>query len=161
MTLASAVGSLAMRFTFRPLLRPLGFRRLLIGNALLTGAFLIGCGFFRVTTPYVAIVLVLMVGGFSRSVQFTAVQSLGYAEMPTERISRATSFMAMAQQLAQSFGVGLVALVVHLSLAWQDRVAIAPEDIALGYFTIGCLALASVAVFYRLPSHACVGVVGR
>ncbi len=116
MTLASAVGSLAMRFAFRPLLRPLGFRRLLICNAVLTGAFLIGCGFFRVTTPYAVIALVLLIGGFSRSIQFTAVQSLGYAEMPSELFSRATSFMAMAQQLVQSFGVGLVALVVHLSL---------------------------------------------
>jgi EmrB/QacA subfamily drug resistance transporter len=161
MTLASAVGSLAMRFTFQLLLRPLGFRRLLIGNALLTGAFLIGCGFFQVTTPYLVIALALLIGGFSRSVQFTAAQSLGYAEMPTELFSRATSFLAMAQQLAQSFGVGLVALVVHLSLSWHDRVAIAPEDIALGYFTIGFMALASVVVFYRLPAHAGVELSGR
>jgi EmrB/QacA subfamily drug resistance transporter len=154
MTLASAVGSLAMRFAFRPLLRPLGFRRLLIYNAVLTGAFLIGCGFFRVTTPYAVIALALLIGGFSRSIQFTAVQSLGYAEMPSELFSRATSFMAMAQQLVQSFGVGLVALVVHLSLIWHARAAIAPEDVALGYFTIGVMALASVVIFYRLPAHA-------
>jgi hypothetical protein len=154
MTLASAVGSLAMRFTLRPLLRPLGFRRLLIWNAVLTGAFLIGCGFFRVTTPYAVIALVLLIGGFSRSIQFTAVQSLGYAEMPSELFSRATSFMAMAQQLTQSFGVGLAALVVHLSLVWHARAAIAPEDVALGYFTIGAMALASVVIFYRLPAQA-------
>jgi EmrB/QacA subfamily drug resistance transporter len=161
MTLASAAGSVAMRFTFRLFLKPLGFRRLLIGNALLTGAFLIVCGFFQVTTPYLVIVLVLLIGGFSRSVQFTAVQSLGYAEMPSELFSRATSFLAMAQQLAQSFGVGLVALIVHLSLSWHDRIAIAPQDIALGYFTIGVLALASVAVFYRLPSEAGAELSGR
>jgi len=161
MTLASAVGSLAMRFTFRLLLKPLGFRRLLIGNALVTGAFLIGCGFFRVTTPNLVIVLALLIGGFSRAVQFTVVQSLGYAEVPSERFSRATSFLAMAQQLAQSFGVGLVALIVHLSLSWHDRVAIAPHDIALGYFTIGVMALASVLVFYRLHPEAGAELSGR
>jgi EmrB/QacA subfamily drug resistance transporter len=161
MTLASAVGSVAMRFTFRLFLKPLGFRRLLIGNALLTGAFLIGCAFFQVTTPYLVIVLALLIGGFSRSVQFTAVQSLGYAEMPSELFSRATSFLAMAQQLAQSVGVGLAALIVHLSLTWHDRIAIAPQDIALGYFTIGVMALASVAVFYRLPSEAGAELSGR
>ncbi|HEY6255976.1 MAG TPA: MFS transporter [Xanthobacteraceae bacterium] len=160
-TLASAVGSLATRFALQPLLRPLGFRRLLIGNALLTGAFLIGCGFFRVSTPYLVIVLVLLIGGFSRSVQFTAAQSLGYAEMPSALLSRATSFMAMAQQLAQSFGVGLVALVVHLGLIWHAREAIAAEDVALGYFTIGVLALASAVIFYRLPSHAGAELSGR
>jgi EmrB/QacA subfamily drug resistance transporter len=161
MMLAGAVGSLAMRFTFRLVLRPLGFRRLLIGNALLMGAFLIGCGLFQVTTPYLVIVLALLIGGFSRSVQFTAVQSLAYAEMPSERFSRATSFLAMAQQLAQSVGVGLAALVVHLSLTWHDRVAIAPQDVALGYFTIGVIALASVVVFYRLPAEAGIELSGR
>ena len=87
-----------------------------------TGGYLITCGFFRVGTPYPLIVLALLIGGFSRSVQFTAAQSLGYAEMPSELLSRATSFMAMAQQLAQSFGVGLVALVVHLGLAWHGAI---------------------------------------
>ncbi len=154
MTLASAVGSVAMRFAFRPLLRPLGFRRLLIGNAVVSGGFLIGCGFFHVTTPYVVIALMLLIGGFSRSIQFTAVQSLGYAEMPTEVFSRATSFLAMAQQLAQSFGVGLAALAVHLSLSWHERAAITSDDVALAYFTIGFLVLTSVLVFYRLPAHA-------
>jgi hypothetical protein len=143
-----------MRFAFRPLLRPLGFRRLLICNAIVTGAFLIGCGFFRVTTPYLIIVVVLLIGGFSRSVQFTAVQSLAYAEMPSALFSRATSLLAMAQQLAQSFGVGLVALVVHLSLTRHGGAAMTPEDIGFGYFTIGILSLASVAVFYRLHPEA-------
>jgi EmrB/QacA subfamily drug resistance transporter len=154
MTLASAVGSLAMRFTFQLLLRPLGFRRLLMGNAVVSGGFLIACGFFQVTTPYLVIGLVLLIGGFSRSIQFTAAQSLGYAEMPSELFSRATSFLAMAQQLAQSFGVGLVALAVHLSLVWHARAAMTPQDIAAGYFTVGLLALASVAVFYRLHAEA-------
>jgi EmrB/QacA subfamily drug resistance transporter len=160
-TLASAVGSLAMRFTFALLLKPLGFRRLLIGNALLTAAFLISCGFFQVTTPYVVIVVVLLIGGFSRSVQFTAAQSLGYAEIPTAVFSRATSFLAMAQQLAQSFGVGLVALIVHLSLIWHDRVAIAPQDVALGYFALGFLVLMSTIVFYRLHAEAGAELSGR
>ena len=121
---------------------------------MLTGAFLIGCGLFHVTTPYAVIAFALLIGGFSRSIQFTAVQSLGYAEMPSELFGRATSFMAMAQQLAQSFGVGLAALVVHLSLIWHARAGIASEDVALGYFTIGVMALASVVIFYRLPAHA-------
>jgi EmrB/QacA subfamily drug resistance transporter len=154
MTLASATGSLAMRFAFSSLLRPLGFRRLLIGNALVTGLYLSGCGLFRPATPYVLIVLALLIGGFSRSVQFTAVQSLGYAEMPSAVVSRVTSFSAMAQQLAQCIGVGLAALVVHLSLFWHGRAMIMAEDVGSGYFVIGAMALLSIVIFYRLPAHA-------
>jgi len=153
-TLASAFGSVVMRFSFRPILRVFGFRWLLICNALLTGVYLIACGFFDIATPLLVIVLVLVVGGFSRSVQFTAVQALQYAEMPTGLMSRATSFAAMTQQLSQSFGVGLTALVVHISLTWHDRAMMLPEDVALGFFTIGLLALASIIIFLRLPPQA-------
>jgi len=153
-TLASAFGSVVMRFTFRPILRVFGFRWLLICNASLTAVYLIACGFFDIATPLVVIVLVLVVGGFSRSVQFTGVQALQYAEMPTGLMSRATSFAAMTQQLSQSFGVGLTAFVVHLSLIWHDRATMFPADVALGFFTIGCLAVVSIIIFLRLPPQA-------
>jgi hypothetical protein len=154
MMLASATGSLLMRFTFRPLLRLFGFRRLLIGNALVTGFYLVGCGFFQPTTPYSLIIVALFVGGYSRSVQFTAAQSLAYAEMPPQKTSSATSFSAMAQQLAQSFGVGFAALAVHLSLVWHGRAVLVVDDVAAGFFVIGILSLASAVIFWLLPSSA-------
>jgi EmrB/QacA subfamily drug resistance transporter len=153
-TLASAVGSLLTRFMFRPVLYLLGFRRLLICNALLTGAFLITCGFFTPGTPHFVIAAVLFIGGFSRSLQFSAAQSLAYADMPPEKISRATSFSAMAQQVSQSIGVGLAALVVHLTLTWFGRDALLHHDVAPAYFTLGVLSAASAVIFWRLPLQA-------
>ena len=154
MTLASAAGSVTMRFTLQPILRRTGFRRLLIWNGILCGAYLIACGFFDATTPLIVIVVVLISGGFARSIQFTTAQSLAYAEVPSEKMSRATSFAAMVQQLLQSIGVGLTALMVHLSLTWHDRTMLAPEDVALGYYAIGACALLSALVFWRLPPQA-------
>jgi len=153
-TLASAAGSVLMRFSFRPILRWFGFRRLLIVNALLTGVFLIACGFFTPATPYVIIIALLFIGGFSRSVQFTGAQSIAYAEMPPEKTSRATSFSAMVQQLMQSVGVGLAALVVHFSLTWHDRTVLVHDDVAPAYFTLGLMAIASAVIFWRLPATA-------
>jgi len=153
-TLASAAGSLLMRFTFRPLLRLFGFRHLLIFNALLTGAFLIGCGFFTPATPYLVIIAALFIGGFSRSVQFTAAQSLAYADMPPEKTSRATSFSAMAQQLMQSVGVGFAALIVHLSLAWHGRTVLVHDDVAPAYFALGLASIISAFIFWALPAQA-------
>ena len=153
-TLASAAGSLLMRFTFRPVLRLFGFRPLLIWNALLTGAFLVSCGFFTAATSYVVIVAILFIGGWSRSIQFTAAQSLAYADMPPEKTSRATSFSAMAQQLTQSIGVGLAALVVHISLSWHERSTLTPDDVAPAFFTLGLLSVASAVIFWRLPRNA-------
>jgi EmrB/QacA subfamily drug resistance transporter len=153
-TLASAGGSVLMRFVFRPVLLVFGFKRLLICNAFLTGAFLITCGFFSAATPYLVILCILFIGGFSRSVQFTAVQSLAYAEVPSDKISRATSFSAMAQQLSQSVGVGLAALIVHLSLMWHERTTLVAGDVALAFFVLGSLSFLSAYIFWRLPAHA-------
>jgi hypothetical protein len=153
-TLAGAAGSLVTRFAFRPILRFTGFRRLLIYNALVTAAYLFACGFFRLSTPYLFMLTILFVGGLSRSTQFSAIQSLSYAEMPSNLMSRATSFSAMNQQLAQSFGVGLAALVIHLSLLWRGSSDLTAADIAPGCFAIGCAAIGSCLIFLRLPVGA-------
>jgi len=162
MLLAGAIGSSVMRFTFRPMLQVLGFRRMLIYNGILAAAFLSACGLFTATTPLVVIVLVLFVAGYSRSTQFTAVQSLGYAEIPAEVMSRATSFSSMMQQLMQSFGVGLVALVVHVSTVLHGRDdVITAGDVSLGFFAIGLLSALSIVVFYLLPKSAGSELTGR
>lgn len=49
-------------------------------------------------------IAVLLAGGFFRSLQFTAVNTLTYADIGPERMSRASSFAAMAQQLGISLG---------------------------------------------------------
>jgi EmrB/QacA subfamily drug resistance transporter len=155
MLLAGAIGSTVMRFTFQPMLHALGFRRLLIYNGLVAATFLAACGLFTATTPLIVIVLVLFVAGITRSTQFTAVQSLGYAEIPSEVMSRATSFSSMMQQLMQSFGVGLVALVVHLSTVLNGHEdIITAADVSLGFFAIGLLSALSLVVFYRMPATA-------
>ncbi len=161
MLLAGAVGSTVMRFTFQPILELFGFRRLLICNGLLCGACLAGCGLFTSATPLVVMIVVLFVAGFSRSTQFTGEQALGYAEIPSTVVSRATSFSAMMQQLLQSFGVGLTALVVHLSTVLHGRIDITTEDVALGFFTIGLLSALSVIVFCLLPDRAGAELTGR
>ena len=85
--LAGAIGSTVMRFTLRPMLNVLGFRWMLIWNGLLTGACLAACGLFTAQTPLVVMLAVLFIAGFSRSTQFTGVQSLGYAEIPSAVMS--------------------------------------------------------------------------
>ena len=162
MLLAGAVGSTVMRFTFRPVLQWFGFRWLLICNALLNAACLAACGLFNAGTPLLVMVLVLFVAGFTRSTQFTGVQSLGYAEIPSAVMSRATSFSSMMQQLMQSLGVGLTALVVHLSTIWHGHTdVITTADVSIGFFVIATLSALSVVIFYLLPPTAGSELTGR
>jgi EmrB/QacA subfamily drug resistance transporter len=160
-TLGNAAGSVLMRFTFQQILKFFGFRTLLVGTAILMGLILISCGFFTPATPIALMMAILVVSGFCRSTQFTAVQSIGYADLTTPQTRRATSFAAMLQQLSQSVGVGLSAGVVHLSLLWHGRTDVSPADVALGFFVIGACSLSSCLVFYRLPHDAGMQLSGR
>ncbi len=160
--LAGAIGSTVMRFTLRPMLNFLGFRGMLIWNGLLTGACLAACGLFTIHTPLIVMLAVLFIAGFSRSSQFNSIQSLGYAEIPSSVMARATSFSSMMQQLMQSIGVGLTALVVHISTVVHGHGDIIhASDVSYGFFAIGVLSALSVIVFYRLPATAGSELTGR
>ena len=135
---------------------------MLIWNGLLSGACLTACGLFTAQTPLVVMLSVLFIAGFSRSTQFTGVQALGYAEIPSAVMARATSFSSMMQQLMQSIGVGLTALVVHIStVAHGHGDIIHASDVSYGFFAIGALSALSVIIFYLLPPTAGSELTGR
>src|SRR5690606_12802148 len=82
LTFTAAVGAIAMKPTAAPILRRLGYRRALIGNAAISAGFMAAYGLFRPETPEALIVALLLIGGFFRSLQFTAVNTLAYADVP-------------------------------------------------------------------------------
>ena len=86
-TFTSTMGALIVKAAAASVLKRFGFKTVLISNALLGGAFIAACASFSVTTPFAAMIAVLLVGGFFRSLQFTSVNALAYAEVPQARMS--------------------------------------------------------------------------
>jgi len=149
-TFASAVGSLLMKFVAQPILHGLGFRRVLMVNAVLTGAFVVACVIFTPLTPAWVMIVVLLFGGFFRSLQFTAVNTLTFADIPPEKMSSASSFSAMAQQLGISLGVAVAAATLHLSMLVRHAVTLETPDVLAGFVVIGALCMLSSLSFHRL-----------
>lgn len=58
----------------------------------------------------------------------------------------------MAQQFPLSLGVGVAALVLHVSLAWHGRSRMTAGDVRPAFIIIGLIGLASVFSFLRLPA---------
>lgn len=153
-TFASAAGAMLMKFVATPIVQHFGFRRVLTVNAILTGIFIIACAAFTANTPIWLMIGILLLGGFFRSLQFTAINTLTYADMTPERMSRASSFSAMAQQLGISLGVGVAAVTLNLSIAARgaDRVSI--TDVMIAFIVVGVLCSASTLSFRRLSKNA-------
>ena len=153
-TFTSAVGAMIMKFVASPIIQRFGFKRVLVVNALLTAVFIALCGLFRADTPIWIMAAILVIGGFFRSLQFTAVNTLTYADLGSKDMSRASSFAAMAQQLGISLGVACAAVTLNLSMSLRSGSELALVDIIWGFVAIGLITAASAISFSRLPADA-------
>lgn len=161
LTFTSAAGALFMKMTATPIIRRFGFRSVLIGNGALSAAILMSYALFRPTTPHAVIILTLFVGGFFRSLQFTALGTLAYADLSPAQMSGASSLASMAQQLFLSLGVALAALLLHVSMGMRGRATLSVHDFALPFVITGILAMLSALIFVPLERHAGHEVSGR
>jgi len=161
LTFASAAGALLMKATAPPIIRRLGFRSVLIGNGVLSAFIMMSYALFRSTTPHFVIVLTLLIGGFFRSLQFTALGTLAYADVPDALMSNASSLSSMAQQLFLSLGVTLGALLLHIALHGRTAAHLSVHDFTPAFMIMGVLALLSSLLFIPLEYHAGDEVSGR
>ena len=106
-TFTSTLGALFMKAAAPRMLKMFGFRQVLIWNAILGGLSIALCAIFRDSTPFWIMIGILMLGGFFRSLQFTSINALAYAEVPTSRMSRATALAAVGQQVSLATGVAI------------------------------------------------------
>jgi EmrB/QacA subfamily drug resistance transporter len=128
LSFASAVGSIFMKAGARHMLRYFGFRTITTGNAVICGLFYLVYAAFTPSTPVVIIFILLLVGGLFRSLQFTAIQTLAFADITMPRMSRATTLSATCQQLAVCAGVAFGAMLLHLTLWWRGTSVLAAVD---------------------------------
>ena len=154
MTFVSAAGALVMKTAAPPILRRFGFRSVLLVNAVIVGVSFVAYAFFKPTTPHWIMLTVLAVGGFFRSLQFTSLNGLAYAEIEQDRMSRASTTSSMAQQLVQSIGIGLAALLLHLLMTAKGQTQMTTETIAPAFVVIGLITLISILFFIPLPRNA-------
>ena len=81
-----------MKPTAAPIIRRWGFRTVLVGNGVISAGILMLYALFRPSTPYVLIILTLFIGGFFRSLQFTCLSTLTYADVTPQMMSNASTF---------------------------------------------------------------------
>ncbi len=153
-TFATALGAMGMKWATTTILRRFGFRTILVTNALISSAFLAVCAAFTQTTPVFLIVLLLFVGGFFRSLQFTSINTMAYADVEAERVGRATALVSVAQQLAVSSGVALGASVVELTVHFKGGGPLQASDFPPAFLAVAAISALSVLIFLRLSPEA-------
>jgi EmrB/QacA subfamily drug resistance transporter len=160
-TFASSAGALVMKPGAQYALRWFGFRDTLIWNGALSGIMLIACAAFRPTWPAAAIYLVLLIGGFLRSLQFTAYNTLAYGDVPRPQMSAATSLYTAGQQLAATVGVSVGALSLEVARQMSHHITPETSDFSAAFVVVGLMTLAAAPIAILMPVSAGDDLTGR
>jgi EmrB/QacA subfamily drug resistance transporter len=150
-TFATAVGSLSMKITARPIIRRYGFRNVIMFNGLISAGGIGLCAFLTSGMPKSLIFTLLLIIGFFQSLQYTATQAMTYADVEQPLMSTATSIASMTQQLSRGFGISAVAVLLNLSLAWRGATTLGAFDFKVAF--AGAVTFALSSLFYGWILH--------
>jgi EmrB/QacA subfamily drug resistance transporter len=113
LVIALFAGNLGIKPLTSPILRRWGFRTVMVANALGQAATMIGCAMLPIGAPVWVIVAVLVASGASRSLQFTALNTLAFADVPQPAMSSANTLFSVAFQLGIGLGVAIGAVTLR------------------------------------------------
>jgi EmrB/QacA subfamily drug resistance transporter len=164
LTFSSTLGAMLVRAGSRSLLRWLGFRRALIWGALGAAAVTAVFALLNADTPTWIVVVCVLVSGCVRSIQYLALNTISFADVPSPLLSRSTSVSGVFQQLARGFGVALGAALLAI-VAGSEHVSVG--NFRIVFLLIAVVPLISAVGFLRLdeddgaevsghPTHAAV-----
>jgi EmrB/QacA subfamily drug resistance transporter len=153
-TFASSAGSMAMKLAAKPILHRFGFRQTMVWNGLVATLFLASYAAFRPSWPVAAIYAVLLVGGFFQSLQFTAYNTIAYADIPRAQMSSATSFYTTFQQLNLTMGICIAAGALAGSIAMTGHAQPLLTDYSAAFLVVATISLLASPTCSRLPRDA-------
>lgn len=161
LTFVSAVGAMFMKTIAARVLRRFGFHRVLVVNALIASLLLACFGLFRPQTPHVFIIATLLVSGCFRSLQFTSLNAISYADVDQRRMGQASSLSGMMQQLSLSLGVAIGGYILQIVGVLHQRPSTDVHNFYIAFVVVGLISASSAWMMWRLPRDAGAEMAGR
>ena len=147
LSFSSTLGAMLVRTGSRSILRVLGFRWTLVLGAIGAAAVTALFALLDAQTPAWIIVACVLVSGCVRSIQYLALNTISFADVPSPLLSRSTSVSGVFQQLARGFGVAFGAALLAI-VAGSEQVTVG--DFRVVFLLIALVPLASTVGFLRL-----------
>ena len=161
LTFVTALGAIGMKVAAAKVLQKWGFRRVLIFNSVVSAVFIAAPAAFTPAMPALLMVVVLFVGGFFRSLEFTCINAISYAEIEQPKMSAATSLQSVLQQVSLSLGVTVGASALQLTMAFHNRINLTEVDFWPAFLVIGAISFLATFSFARLSEYAGEELAGR
>jgi len=150
----TAFGVLLIKTFSLRVLQFFGYKKLLILNTFLVGFSLWSFSIIDSSTSVYRIAFLTFIYGFLISLQYTGMNSLAYANISHANMSAATSIMSTIQQLAQSFGVAVAAILVrYFSIEYLSGSTLSPKIFHQTFIAMSVMTFLSVLIFIQMKKE--------
>jgi EmrB/QacA subfamily drug resistance transporter len=155
MLIPAALAGMFSKRIVVPLVRTIGYRRVLVGNTVLVGCTMASFALVTPDQPMWLRVVQFAIFGAVNSLQFTAMNTLALRDLDGDLASSGNSLLSMVMMLGMSLGVAVAGGL----LAAFGGVAVVGAGETLGTFRwsfvcVGLVTMASAAIFAQLePTH--------
>jgi EmrB/QacA subfamily drug resistance transporter len=161
--LALFAGNLAMKPATGWVMRSYGFKRVLVVNGALVALGFALCATLTAGTPYWWASVLLFFCGLCRSMQFTALNTLGFADVPSSAMSGATTLFSACQQLNAGMGIAFGAAALRASewITGHGGAAPGPMQFKVALLLSALVATLAIVDSLRLSADAGADISGH
>jgi EmrB/QacA subfamily drug resistance transporter len=152
--LPQAVAMLLMRFFVGGIIKQYGYRRVLLLNTALSGLLIVLFATFSATTPLWLICTQVFVYGFVMSLQYTAMNTLGFIDLRLDQASMGSSITSAVQNLSMSLGIAFASVLMAIFLGGTHDGAHYVAAFRATMIVLGVVTAVSSLLFLRLPRPA-------
>lgn len=155
------LGNLGMKTVTTAALKCFGFRNVLVINGVLCGVSICACATFAPEIPKLVIMAILFFAGLTRSMQYTALNTLSFADVPAALRSSASTLSSMLMQIAMVLAIAMSAILLNVSRVLSQRDTLALMDFSVAFAVMGLVVAGASLAFLRLPKDAGAEVSGH
>ncbi len=146
--------NLAMKTITNPILRRFGMRTVLVVNCAIASVGIAACAAISPSLPMALSGLILVLAGASRSMQFTALTFVTFADIAPEERASASVLSSLTQQISMGMGVSVGALMLNFSRLLRHAPDLSLHDFRLAFVAAGLLGALAMLSYTRLAADA-------
>lgn len=146
--------NLGMKAVTNPLLRRFGMRTVLVVNGAIASASIAACALISPSLPWVASGAILLLAGASRSMQFTGITFISFADIEPQERAAASVLSSLTQQISMGMGVAVGALMLNFSRLVRHAPALGIGDFRIAFVLAALLGALALISYGRLAPDA-------
>jgi MFS family permease len=154
------LANLLMKVFTNRILKRFGMRTVLIVNGAIASAAIAACSIISPALPLAMTAAILFLAGASRSMQFTAITFVSFADIAAEERASASVLASLTQQISMGMGVAVGALMLNFSQMVRGAPTLAPYDFRLALVLAGLLSALALISYASLPANAGAEITG-